>query len=115
VAARVGFLEAIRLQQEADVLLMLGSSDLAYSPSKLYLYYLTQRPMLGVVFEDSVLRSLLEELACAYLVSFREHAPKTDAHEGLFIFFDALLSGRVAATQPVRNDALFRQRFLALP
>jgi hypothetical protein len=112
-AHRIGFLDAIRLQQQADILLVLGSSDLAYSPSKIYLYYLTQRPILGVVFEFSVMQKLLDELSCAYLVTFREHGPKEPAHAALHRFFDQILSGNVAATQPARDDAQFRAKYLA--
>jgi len=110
---RIGFLEAIRLQQQADVLLMMGSSDLAYSPSKIYLYYLTRQPILGVVFDDSVMKQILEELSCSYLVHFQEHGPKEEAHAALHQFFALILRGQVAATQPERDDAFFRSKYLA--
>ena len=110
---RLGHLECLRLQSEADILLLPGSSDLAYSPSKAYPFYLTGRPILGLVFRDSVMEQLLEELSCAYLVKFREGEPKDAAHAELHRFFDAAATGRLASILPVRNDARFNARYLA--
>jgi hypothetical protein len=110
--ARLGHLESLQAQTRADALLLLGSSDLAYSPSKLYPYYLAGRPMLGVVFRDSVLESLLRELACATIVAFEENASKAPAHEALCAFFENALGG-FAQRPPPRNDALFRREYLA--
>src|SRR5581483_7275952 len=110
---RLGHFESLRLQIEADVLLLPGSSDLAYSPSKVYPYYLTGRPILGLVFRESVMEQLLDELQCAYMVRFREADAKDDAHEALGRFFDLALAGFPAGTLPVRNDAYFNQHYLA--
>lgn len=110
---RIGHLEALRWQQHADVLLLPGSSDLAYSPSKIYPYYLTGRPILGLVFRDSVMESLLDELSCAYLVRFADNEPKEQAYADLASFFDHAIAGFPPDSQPVRNDALFNQTYLA--
>lgn len=113
VPHRVGFLESLRLQQEADVLMLLGSSDLAYSPSKMYVYYLTNRPILGLVFRDSVMEKLLDELSCAYLVRFSETQDKGAAHAQLRRFFDLALDGFKPGTLPQRNERLFNERYQA--
>lgn len=110
---RLGHLECLRLQSEADVLLLPGSSDLAYSPSKAYPYYLTGRPILGLVFEGSVMEALLDELSCAFLIRFREHGPKADAHSEIGHFFDLAFDGFRLGALPKRNDAVFDQRYLA--
>jgi len=113
VPHRIGHLEALRLQLDADILLLPGSSDLAYSPSKIYPYYLTGRPILGLVFRDSVMEGLLDELACAYMVRFRQNEPKDEAYAGLHRFFDLALNGLTADSLPVRNEAYFRREYLA--
>lgn len=110
---RLGHVDCLRLQSEADVLLLPGSSDLAYSPSKIYPYYLSGRPMLGLVFRDSVMERLLEDLRCAYLVRFREAEPKDAALADLQRFFDLLLDGGLAGALPRRNDDYFDRNFLA--
>lgn len=113
VPHRLGHLESIRLQSEADVLLLPGSSDLAYSPSKIYPYFLSGKPILGLVFRDSVLERVLDELNCAHLVRFREHEPKADAHAGIARFFDLALEGFRSGALPARHEKFFNECYLA--
>ncbi len=110
---RLGHLECLRLQVEADLLLLPGSSDLAYSPSKVYPYYLSRRPTLGLVFRHSVMERLLDELACAFMVRFTAEEQKNDAHEAICHFFDLAFDGFPPGSLPTRNDAYFDAHFLA--
>jgi hypothetical protein len=110
---RLGHLECLRLQVEADILLLPGSSDLAYSPSKVYPYYLSRRPTLGLVFKTSVMERLLDELSCAYMVRFGADEDKREAHDALCRFFDLAFDGFPPGTFLERNDAYFNARFLA--
>jgi len=109
---RLGHLECLQIQSRADILLLLGSSDLAYSPSKLYPYYLANRPMLSVVFRHSYLESMLRELACSTVVAFEENASGDDTVAQLISFFADALDGFSTREKPRRNDALFRREFL---
>ncbi len=109
---RIGHLEALAWQLQADVLLLPGSSDLAYSPSKLYPYFLTGRPILGIVFRGSVMEHLLDELGCAQLVRFSENAPKDEAHERLAVILDLAFAGFPAGSRASRNEKLFRETYL---
>jgi len=109
---RIGYLNAIRLQREADALLILGSSDLAYSPSKMYQYFLTEKPILGLVFRDSVMEALLDHLSCAFVVRFREAEPKAEAYADAARAFDLILEDRLMVDLPPRNDVFFRANFL---
>ena len=113
VPHRLGHLECLRLQSEADILLLPGSSDLAYSPSKIYPYYLSGRPMLGLVFKQSVMERLLDELACAYVVRFSADGANDEAYERLGRFFDLAFDGFPAGTLPSRNDSYFNRHYLA--
>lgn len=113
VPHRLGHLECLKLQAEADVLLLLGSSDLAYSPSKIYPYFLSERPQLAVVFKKSYLEEIIEELSCAYTVAFEERTEKNTAHEQLCVFFKLALAEFPAGALPERNRKLFEQEFLA--
>lgn len=110
---RLGHLECIRLQCDADVLLLAGSSDLAYSPSKIYPYYLAGRPILALVFKDSVMEKLLHELNCATIIRFQENESKEAAHADLIRFFDRALMGFPPGALPKRNDDFFNRHFLA--
>ena len=110
---RLGYFYVLQLMQQADVLLLAGSSDLAYSPSKAYLYYLSRRPILGLVFRDSVLERILECLNCAYLVRIREGGPQDEGSAGLCRFFDLMLDGFPAGSLPAPNEEYFRDHFLS--
>lgn len=113
VAERLGHLESIQLQANADVVLLLGSSDLAYSPSKLYPYYLSGRPMMSVIFRDSVLEETLRVLSCSRVVAFTEHGAKDEACRQIGLVLRDALDGFPPGTLPVRNDAYFRENYLA--
>lgn len=110
---RLGHLECLRLQLEADVLLLPGSSDLAYSPSKIYPYFLANRPMLAIVFRGSVLEKLVTDLTCAFPVTITERGPNETAYTALEQFFELALAGFPADSMPKRNEEYFREHFLA--
>jgi len=110
---RLGHLECLRLQSDADILLLPGSSDLAYSPSKIYPYYLSGRPILALAFRDSVMEKLLQDINCSVIVSFRQNEAKDAAHAALATFFDNALAGFPPGSLPQRNDAFFNQHYLA--
>jgi len=110
---RIGHLEAMRWQRQADVLLLPGSSDLAYSPSKIYPYFLTGRPILGLVFRNSVMERLLDELGCAFMVRFADTEPKEQAYADLATFFDLVIAGFTPGSLPARNEEMFKRCYLA--
>jgi len=111
VPNRIGYLESLRLQLNADVLLLLGSSDAAYSPSKMYTYFLTGRPMLAVVFRDSVMEMLLDNLNCSFMARFRNDTPKHEAYAEIHRCFDLILNGLQPGTLPERSEAYFKAHF----
>jgi hypothetical protein len=113
VPHRIGYFESLQALADAEALLLLGSSDRAYSPSKLYLYYLSGKPMLSVVFRNSYLMDLLTELNCSTIAAFDLESPHDDAYAEIHRFFDLALAGFPATTQPRRNDALFNRSYLA--
>ena len=110
---RLGHIEALREQSAADALLLLGTDDPAYSPSKLYPYYLSGRPLLAIVAKGSYLEQLLRELSCAAIVTFDPSGPNEQTQEQLAEFFRAALGGFPHGSLPVRNDMLFRNQYLA--
>ncbi len=112
---RIGHLESLALLLQADALILPGSSDPAYSPSKLYPYYLSGKPILGIVFEHSHLEGLLGELACSWLVSFSQAGANDADYARLGAFFDHALAGFPAGVLPSRNEPAFRRSYLAEP
>jgi hypothetical protein len=113
VPHRIGHLAAQRLQLDTDALLLLGSRELAYSPSKLYPYYLAGRPMLALVFGDSVLLQLLRELDCAWIARVDGPGGQAETDGAVHAFFDGLCAGFPPGRGPARNDAAFNADYLA--
>ncbi|HEY4302449.1 MAG TPA: hypothetical protein VGM73_16375 [Candidatus Didemnitutus sp.] len=66
---RTGYLDSLRLMEAADGLLLLGSDDPGYSPSKLYPYFMAGRPVLALAHHESVLAEIVTRLRCATLVT----------------------------------------------
>jgi hypothetical protein len=62
---RLGFLTALRALLEADAVLLLGTDDPGYSPSKIYPVLLTGRPVFALGPADSVLARKIKELGGA--------------------------------------------------
>lgn len=67
-ADRLGLLDSLRWQRHADALLLIGSDDPAYVPSKLFNYALSGRPIFAVVSPQSRLAELLRALPQAQVV-----------------------------------------------
>jgi hypothetical protein len=111
VPQRVGHLDCLQVQTEADALLLLGSSDLAYSPSKLYPYFLAARPIISVAYRQSVLMRLVDELGCGHQVMF-DGLP-TPATDALVVnLANRALAGTLRPSEGRRDD-LFQERYLA--
>ena len=70
--ARVPYFEGLRVLLEADVLLILGSDDAEYSPSKIYPYLLAQKPTIAILHEASPIVDLVRRAGTGPVVTFRE-------------------------------------------
>ena len=110
---RIGHLECLAHQRDADVLLLLGSADPAYSPSKLYPYLLSGRPILALAPVGSVLEGLLHDLASSRLISLDLESPPGSAAPQI-----AAALADASAQLPIeelsaRNHTLFQTEFLA--
>jgi glycosyltransferase involved in cell wall biosynthesis len=112
---RLGYLESLSLLLQSDALLLLGSSDRAYSPSKLYPYFLSGKPILSVVPHESLLETTLTELNCSIMAPFGTGLPADAADGPIHRFLALALAGFPAAAMPTRNEAAFNQSFLAEP
>lgn len=73
---RIGYLSALRLLLETDLALLLGSDEVAYSPSKTYPTLSAERPTLAVMPRGSVLEGLVDQLGGVTKIAF---AAATDA------------------------------------
>lgn len=104
---RVGYLDSLRLMRAADGLLLLGSDDRGYSPSKLYPYYLARRPLLALAHDGSLLQRLVEHLRCAHLVTLLRPGQETQPAQEVARLLRASALGQVTELQSARSDDWF--------
>jgi hypothetical protein len=76
--SRVPYFEALQLVKDASHLLIVGSDDPAYMPSKLHPYLLAERPLVAVAHEASALAAVLRAAHVEALATFRPGAPNND-------------------------------------
>jgi hypothetical protein len=112
--ARIGYLDSLRLTNEAGGLLLLGSDDLSYSPSKIYPNYMTGRPILALAHCGSLLADLLTQLRCAHLVTLLAPGRETLPPREIADFFRHVARHQDPAHgQPPRTARLFDEHLLA--
>ena len=58
---RISYLESLKLLLDSDLILVFGSDDLSYSPSKIYPYILAKKPLISIFHESSHIFKLLKE------------------------------------------------------
>lgn len=110
---RLGHLECLRIQARADVLLLLGSTDLAYSPSKIYPYFMSGRPMLSLAFRGSVLEELLDRLGCGTVVRLVRGAPPEQTAGKIAHLLARVADSPDCLESRPRNEAFFQEHFMA--
>ncbi len=88
---RLDYLDALAVQKAAHLLLLLGSDEPHYTPSKIYPALLTGNPLLAIYHPDSTARTVLREAAADRDVAFVEMGRGSAA--------DALASAVAAAME----------------
>ena len=81
--ARIPYFHGLRMLQEADVLVVFGSDDGSYSPSKIYPYLLARRPLITIVHENSPVVGILRGAGAGPVVTFRGAADVDEASRQL--------------------------------
>jgi len=100
---RVGYFTAISTLLASDAVLILGSDDPAYNPSKIANCYLAAKPALALTPAGSALDRMVRELNFATLATW----PASDGVSSVTEFLRQLLHPATAAPSPPRQDALF--------
>lgn len=111
---RVGYTDSLRLMRAADGLLLLGTDDTGYSPSKIYPYYMAKKPILALTHADSVLDALLGRLHCSRKITLlapgQETSPPLEVQQALA----ASASGDLTSLHSPRCDEWFEQNLTAI-
>jgi hypothetical protein len=93
--ARVDYLDAVRLQLDADALLLMGSREAHYTASKLYPALLARRPLLALYHESSSVVGILRRYTRAptiRLVTFDDEHPAMTQVEVVAKALEALIA-----------------------
>ena len=103
---RIPYLDALRTMQTADALLMLGSTEPHYTASKLFPYWLADRPIVGMAHEQSTVVEIARELGGVRLC---QYSGETDVDQAAQCSIEAIsaLVNRDASVIPARNPAAF--------
>lgn len=111
--SRVGYMDSLRIMRAADALVLLGTDDPSYSPSKLYPYYLAARPILALAHDGALLPCLIEHLRCAHLVKLLEPGKETQPARDVADYLAAAAAGRHGELQSPRCDDWFARNLTA--
>ena len=110
---RIGHLASLALLHQADILLLPGTDDPAYSPSKIYAYFLSQKPILGVARRGSQLAVLLAQLGGAREILTLEDESHGAASEQIAQYLAEVATGSIPVPTRPRNEPWFAEHCLA--
>jgi hypothetical protein len=102
--ARVDYFTALHLLREADMVVLPGSDDPAYTASKLYPYILARRPMLAVFNAASSVVDVLDATGAGHPVTFSDDTSAQDLRDRLRAAWAAMLE-RLPYEPDTRWDA----------
>ena len=101
---RLGYLASLRRQEQADGLMLLGSHDPAYVPSKLAPYLISGRPLLALAAASGQLQRRLDELGARCTVPWTPSEPLDATVPQISRFLEDAVQGFTASgrwTPPV--------------
>lgn len=67
---RIPYFEALQVLNEAHGIIILGSDDASYSPSKVYPCVLAKKPILAMLYQNSLVAEVLTECKAGRVVEF---------------------------------------------
>lgn len=103
---RFPYLDALRTMQEADALLMLGSTEEHYTASKLFPYWLAERPIMGIAHEKSTVLEISRKLGGARLLKYSSESDLERAASDFLHALSNLRDGQPGVVPP-RNPGAF--------
>lgn len=94
---RIPYFETLYLLQQANVLLVPGSTDTSYTASKIYPYLLAEKPLLAVFYKESSVVSVLNDtkVGCTVVFDHEQHLAASYVDECYEKLRSLLLNGQV--------------------
>ena len=103
---RIPYSSALRCIKDADALLIPGTDDAGYNPSKLLGYLLARKPLLAVLHKDSPGIAILRDVGGATAISFSEGDSEAMLAERIHKSW--LASGVYKKVLPLQEERMFR-------
>jgi hypothetical protein len=103
---RVAYRESLRLMRTADVLLMLGSDDLRYAPSRLATLCAAGRPVMVVADRESVVLRRAQQVPGVATIGYSRGASEQALADGAMIFRSDSCLARPELPESYRPAAL---------
>jgi len=69
---RIGYLDALRSMQEADTLLLIGSTDSHYTASKIFPCWLSGKPIIALFHARSTVNNIAQELGGVRIITYED-------------------------------------------
>lgn len=98
--ARVSFLTALQILIDSQALVVLGSTEAHYTPSKIFPYILAQKPLLGIFHESSAVIGILQQTRAGEVVTFNAQCPLETSVDEIYV----KLCGIVTAPPPTNQN-----------
>lgn len=89
--ARVPYFQALQLLRDADMLMLLGSTDPNYTASKLYPYVLARRPLLTVFHEESSVVDITQNTEAGTVVTYNNEVDTAEVAAGVEVAWTSML------------------------
>lgn len=110
---RVGYLESLKKMKEADGLLLLGSDDPAYSPSKIYPYFMTGKPVLTLAHTGTLLEQIVTALKFSEIIHLLKPGEETLPPLLVSEYLGRAARNETAPPAVNANQDFFREHFSA--
>lgn len=98
---RISYYHSLATLNKADALLLTGSDDPKYTPSKIYPYMLLKKPVLSIFNSQSPALKVLEEYQAAYTYSYDE---TQGLQNKIAAFFESLTYNGVVEYNPQAEE-----------
>lgn len=94
---RIPYFASLKLLQRADTLLILGSDDEAYNPSKIFTYALAKRPVIGIMKSENLAFQTISKFTKGLVISYNEANSRGRFLDYLKLMVEKKKSGVISA------------------
>jgi hypothetical protein len=103
---RVGYLDTLRSMHDSDGLLLIGSADPHYTASKIFPYWLANKPIVALIHERSTVNDIARKLGGVRVITYDDcNELQTQVNEVARALREIITCGNAAV--PARDESAF--------